>query len=143
MLRDQVRKYNVEDNRNCAETILLIANEAYGLGLTNEDVKLVSAFGGGMGCGSTCGALAGCMAALGKVAVTDRAHTTAGFRDDCGSMVKAFEEKLGSTNCMELMEKYRTPEKGCFETIALGADVLEEQMKKHVQVCSKSDKSLD
>ena len=66
MLRDNVKKYYLEQDYNCAETILRCIDEEYGIGLTEDDFKLVSAFGGGMGCGSSCGALCGAMAALGR-----------------------------------------------------------------------------
>ena len=55
MLRDNVKKYYLEQDYNCAETILRCIDEEYGIGLTEDDFKLVSAFGGGMGCGSSCG----------------------------------------------------------------------------------------
>lgn len=130
MLRDKVMKYNREMDRNCAESILLAANEQYELGLNNEDIKLVSAFGGGMGCGSTCGALAGAMAALGKIMVEDCAHATVGFKDHCASLVKEFEETLGDIDCRNLIGKYRTVDTGCLTTIELAADVLEAHISK-------------
>ena len=55
MLRDYVKKYYLEQRRNCAESLLRAANEAYGLNLTEADFALLSGFGGGMGCGSVCG----------------------------------------------------------------------------------------
>ncbi|MBQ6540155.1 MAG: hypothetical protein IJL71_03935, partial [Oscillospiraceae bacterium] len=36
-------------DHNCAESALLAISEEYGLGLGPEEMKLVSAFGGGMG----------------------------------------------------------------------------------------------
>ena len=47
----------LDGNYNCAEVVLLWADERYGLGIPAEDVRLVSGFGGGMGCGENCGAL--------------------------------------------------------------------------------------
>ena len=35
MLRDYVKKYYLEQRRNCAESLLRAANEAYGLNLTD------------------------------------------------------------------------------------------------------------
>ena len=46
MLRDNVKKYYLEQDYNCAETILRCIDEEYGIGLTEDDFKLVSAFGG-------------------------------------------------------------------------------------------------
>lgn len=60
MLRDNVKKYYLEQDYNCAETILRCIDEEYGIGLTEDDFKLVSAFGGGMGCGSSCGRIMRC-----------------------------------------------------------------------------------
>ena len=40
-------------------------NDVYQLGLSQEDTKLVAGFGGGMGVGGTCGALAGSLAVIG------------------------------------------------------------------------------
>ena len=48
MLRDYVKKYYLEQRRNCAESLLRAANEAYGLNLTEADFALLSGFGGGM-----------------------------------------------------------------------------------------------
>ena len=98
MLRDNVKKYYLEQDYNCAETILRCIDEEYGIGLTEDDFKLVSAFGGGMGCGSSCGALCGAMAALGRLTVKTRAHATEGFKDTCADLVEAFRNKLGNTD---------------------------------------------
>ena len=81
MMRDMVENYYLEKDYNCAETTLHIINDTYHLGLSDEDFKLVGAYGGGFGCGITCGALAGAMAALGKLTICQRAPATDGFRD--------------------------------------------------------------
>lgn len=125
MLRDIAVKY-YDDNCNCAEALLLAANDQYNLGLTERDIHLVGAFGGGMGCGRTCGALCGMIAALGAMRITTRAHASEGLRELSASLVKAFEDKLGSTECAELMAKYKSPERRCGLTVELAADVFEE-----------------
>ena len=64
MLKDTVMKYYLEQDYNCAESIIRGANEYYGLGL---DEKALLAFGGfGAGCyaGRLCGACAGGIAAV-------------------------------------------------------------------------------
>ena len=107
MLRDKVKKYYMEQDYNCAETILRCINEEYQLGLMEDDFKLVSAFGAGMGCGSSCGALCGAMAALGRMIVKTRAHATDGFKDICGDYVASFRDKLGNIDCSELVKVYK------------------------------------
>ena len=76
MLKDKAYEYFITKDHNCAETALLAISEEYGLNIGPEEMKLVSAFGGGMGCGMLCGVLAGSMAALGRLAVNGRAHAT-------------------------------------------------------------------
>ncbi len=59
MIRDFVETYYLEGDYNCAETLLLAANDAYALGLPEGAHRLVSAFGAGMGCERACGAVCG------------------------------------------------------------------------------------
>lgn len=128
-LRDLAAKYYMEKNTNCAEAILLAANEKYKLHVGDEEMKLVSGFGGGMGCGSTCGALAGSIAVIGKVLVSENAHSTPGFSRMCRQLVVDFEKKLGGIDCKDIVEKYRNNAQGCLLTVELAADVLEEFIK--------------
>ena len=132
MLRDKVKKYYMEQDYNCAETILRCINEEYQLGLTEDDFKMVSAFGAGMGCGSSCGALCGAMAALGRLLVKTRAHATEGFKDVCGDYVAAFRDKLGNIDCSELVKVYKKEDVRCLETVCLAADVFEEFYNTHI-----------
>ena len=67
MLKEKAKFYYGTEGKNCAEGILLAANDAYALNLTDTDIQLFSGFGGGMGCGSTCGSLTGAIAVLGKL----------------------------------------------------------------------------
>ena len=132
MMRDMVENYYLEKDYNCAETTLHIINDTYHLGLSEEDFKLVGAYGGGFGCGITCGALAGAMAALGKLTICQRAHATDGFRDLCGAYVEAFKEKLHNTNCDAIKEEFfLDEERRCLRTVQLAADLFEEFAAQH------------
>lgn len=129
MLADIAERYYLEGDYNCAESVLLAANEAYGLGLDPQVCyRLVSAFGGGMGCGVVCGALAGSMAALGQEAVTGRAHTTEGFKALCAGCVRDFTDTLGGRDCAQLKPKYFSRDTHCLTTVRMACDVLERQM---------------
>ena len=130
MLKDKAYGYFITKDHNCAESALLAISEEYGLGIGPEEMKLVSAYGGGMGCGKLCGVLAGSMAALGKMAVNERAHATEGFGPLCAGLVEAFEAKLGSLKCAELKPKYRTEELRCLKTVELGLEVFEAYAKE-------------
>ena len=124
-----IRELFLDGNYNCAETLLLLANERYGLNVSPEDVRLISGFGGGMGCGENCGALVGAMAALSKALVRDRAHATPGFREACTGLVDRFRADLDSIECTELKERYRRPDVRCLYVVERAAAVLDEYMR--------------
>ncbi len=125
-----VRELFLEKDCNCAETILLWANERYGLDISPEDVRLVSGYGGGLGCGENCGALLGALAALSKRMVHDRAHATPGFREACAGLVDRFRAELGSIQCAELKERYRRSDVRCLHVVERAAAVLDQCMQE-------------
>ena len=114
---------------NCAETVLKVLGEKYNLDLTKEEMKLISAFGGGV-CGDMCGALCGALAALGKYHVFDCAHKTNNFDDSCREFVTFFQEEMGFLTCTELYDKYATEEEGCLETVLRTLEVYERYRMK-------------
>ncbi len=123
------RKYFLERDCNCAESVFLGAGEALGLGVTMADAKAVSAFGGGMGCGSTCGALAGAMAVLGKVLVRENAHGTEGFKDQCAALKADFEARLGSIECQVLKPRYFNESERCMAVVEQACAALEARLE--------------
>ena len=64
MLKEKAGQYYFVQDKSCAEAILLAANEAYHLGMTEEATKLFAGFRTGMGMGGTCGALSGAIGVL-------------------------------------------------------------------------------
>ena len=125
-----IRDIFLNGNYNCAEAVLLWADEQYGLGVAPEDVKLVSGFGGGLGCGENCGALLGAMAALSKALVRDRGHATPGFKEVCAGLTDRFRADLGSIRCTELKEKYRRPDVRCLYVVERAAAILDKYMQE-------------
>ena len=124
-----IQELFLEKDYTCAETVLLWANERYGLRVAPEDVALVSGFGGGLGCGETCGALLGAMAALSKALVRERAHATPAFREACAELVDRFRAELGSIRCGELKQMYRRPDVRCLCVVERAAAILDEYMQ--------------
>ena len=88
MLREHATHYYMEDNCNCAEAVLLAANQEYGR----------------------------------------RAHDDPGFRQDCGRLVKEFEEALGHSQCAELKKLHATQAQRCLKTVQVACDVLESHL---------------
>lgn len=122
-LEELSRNYYDVQRKNCAEAIFLAANDYYGLELPENSARLLSGFGGGMGCGRLCGCLAASIGVLGQLY---------GAREDfrllCEQFVSAFEEKLscGSTECSVLTAKYKNEQTRCLSTVLLAAQVLEQ-----------------
>ena len=125
MLRDRVKAYYLDQDFNCAEALLLAANDQYQLGLRSDAVRLVGGFGGGMGCGHACGALCAGISAIGERHITGQAHKTAALKDICTRFVQEFNTALGSENCEELKSRYKRDDVRCLDTVERAADVLE------------------
>ena len=137
-LKQCAHDYFLHKDCNCAEAVVMAANDTWGLGITPADVHLLSGFGGGMGCKRTCGALAGGVAIIGRLAVTDCAHNTPGFGPLCGEFVQQFIDKLGSDQCADLTPRYRTEAERCVAVVEHAAQLLEEHVHKHGLMKGKS-----
>lgn len=122
-MKEKAIYYYITQDMGCAEAILLAANDVYSLGLTEAEAALFAGFRTGMGCGSTCGCLAG------AVGVISRKYSR---RDDlkelCAKFVKTFEQKLacGSIDCDAIAARYKTDTDRCLAAVQLSAEVLEE-----------------
>lgn len=127
-LREYAQKYYNEDY-NCAESILLAANQKYQLEIPTEEIPLIAGFGGGMCVEGPCGALTGGVAALGKMLVKTRAHDSEGLKTHIQTYIAQFQSTLGSYDCAPLKDKYKTADEGCIQTVLLAADVLEDFIK--------------
>lgn len=126
MLVEKAKNYYANHNYNCGEAILLAANDVYQLGLSQEDTKLVAGFGGGMGVGGTCGALAGSLAVIGKKYIEKKSKETAGFRERCGDLSVKFKNAFDSTECSVIKGEYHTEEARCLNAIEKAAKVLQD-----------------
>lgn len=129
MLRDKVKKYFLDEDKNCAESMLLAANEEYSIGLTDSEIEIMCGFGGGMGYGLTCGAISGSVAALSKLICCkvdkETSHNvTAGF---IGEVEKRFE----GTNCSYLTPIHKKEDIRCYELLLQIADILEDTVAKN------------
>ena len=126
-LAERAKYYYIDLNKNCAIATLMAASDVYGLGLTLEDAKLIAGFGGGMGCGSTCGCLAGAVSALGKL-YADKEQ----IKDVAAAYAAVFKDALGadSWDCAVLQPKYKVEEVRCLACVELSANTLEAFIQK-------------
>ena len=135
MLKDDVMRYYLEQDMNCSESLSRGANDHYALGLSEEALRAIGAFGGGCCAGRFCGACAGAAAALAARFNHSRMHAEPAAKEHIGEYVQSFIETLGSDICAELKEKYfdETLDRArCRRTVETAADLLEEKMNKYL-----------
>ncbi|MDR0469575.1 MAG: C-GCAxxG-C-C family protein [Peptococcaceae bacterium] len=115
---------------NCAEKILYGANEAYGLGLDEDVMKLAGGFGGGLGVESACGALCGGVMVLSRLLIKTTAHQTQNLKRCEEEFLNGYKEEMGSILCEELKFSYRTKENGCQRVIEKAAEYLDQVVSR-------------
>lgn len=129
-LSERAKYYYIDENMNCAVSILLAGSDIYNLGITKDDARLLVGFGGGLGCGNLCGALAGAIAVLGKALLPEGTMRSPEFTDWCAEFTAAFNEKWGNTMCATLKPEYAVPELRCAKLVLGTADMLQEFIDK-------------
>lgn len=127
---EKVREMMTRQDYNCAEIVVLLGNERYGLGLAEDSFRLLSGFGGGMYVRKTCGAISGAIAVLSKLVVADRSHRTEGLNALVSGLIAAMDEAFGATDCKDIMPEYRTEELSCSRTVELTLEVLDRYLKE-------------
>lgn len=130
-LRCYVNSYFLEQNRNCAETILCAAGRRWQLELDPSVLHALGSFGGGLGCGSLCGALAGSAAVLGMLSTKTVAHENPLLRPACSQLVREFRERFGSELCRELLPVHKEEGVRCLHLVEKAADLLEELVESY------------
>lgn len=110
---------------NCCQAVLIpFAAEC---GLTEEQAaRLGSHFGGGMRCGSTCGALTGALMVLGLMGKDEI--------DTAKAALNQFREANGALDCATLLkdraERGIPRKEGCDGMVAQGVAIVEELLGK-------------
>lgn len=118
--------YAREKNLNCAETMLYAANDAYGLGLDHNALKVAAGFGGGMAIEDACGAVTGAIMVLGILFVEKQAHESTRIKELTQELIEKYREAMGTINCAHLKSRYRNDEKRCSDIIFEAGKILDE-----------------
>lgn len=131
MLKDNCEKYYVEQNYNCAESLLRGANDYYNLELHDKDMILVGAYGGGIQCGSVCGAVLSAVSVLSLKYVEAKAHESENIKPVVMKLIRKFNQKYASTLCKDIKPQSFTPERRCLDTVITACDILEETIREY------------
>lgn len=126
MLRDHLAKYYFDGNYNCAESLLHAANDYYALGLEECSMKLVAAYGGGIQCGDTCGAVLSAAAVLALKYVQAKAHESEEIRPVVNAMMESVRARFGSVLCRDMKPQVFHQQRRCLATVESVCDILEE-----------------
>lgn len=125
MLKEVAIAY-YQNGYNCSESIIRAGNDVYQLGLNDRDMLMTAGFGAGLQIGDLCGALCGAVCVISARYVETKAHECEDLRPLTQKMVLAFQKKFGSRQCAQIKATYFDPALRCQNTVALGAQVLEE-----------------
>ena len=131
MLKDVYQKYYFEQNYNCADTLLRAANDYYDLKLHDRDMIMVGAYGAGIQCGNTCGAVLAAASVLSMKYVEAKAHESEDIRPVVMKLMRKFNAKYGSTLCKDIKPQSFKPEYRCKMTVETACDILEETIKEY------------
>ena len=126
MLKDYLGKYYFDGNYNCAESVLRAGNDYYKLGLHDRDMILVGAYGAGMQCGNTCGAVLSACAILSMKYIEAKAHESADIGPTVNDLLQRFTERYHSILCSEVKPQSFVPGRRCLAAVETACDVLEE-----------------
>ncbi len=132
MLSEYYRDNNISElDLNCAEAVLHVANSVYGMGLSPENMKLSSAFGGGMAIEDKCGAVTASLMVLGYLFVDKKAHESGFIKEITREFFNTFESCMGSLDCKPLKKTHRTESEGCRPVISSALQVLDQVVSKY------------
>lgn len=131
MLKDLLGKYYFDQNYNCAETILRAGNEYYDLGLHDRDMILVGAYGAGIQCGNTCGAVLAGASILSMKYIEAKCHESPDIHAVTVNLIRKFNARYGSTLCKDIKPQSFKPEYRCLKTIETACDMIEEVINEY------------
>jgi C_GCAxxG_C_C family probable redox protein len=112
-------------HKNCAEIMLMAADEQYNLGLDKRFFKAVCPFGGGFQTENTCGALLGALAAIGLMYTEERPTTNDKMKEKTKQFVAEFEKEFGALDCANIKAHHRSETEGCAPVKIRTAEVFE------------------
>lgn len=135
MLVDRVIKYyDKEYDLNCAECMLVAANEEYDLNISKQTLMAMASFGGGMTIGSICGAITGAIATLGIMFTTERGHQSPQVKVMTSKFMNEYYKRMGTLECLPLKERYYEKDlPRCTKMMITAAEVLDEIVKEYSQ----------
>ena len=131
MLKDLYEKYYLNENYNCAETLIRAANEYYDLGLHDRDMIAFGVYGGGIQTGNTCGAILSAASVLSMKYIEKKAHDSKDIRPVTTMLIREFNNKYGSVLCKDIKPQSFQPDIRCKNTVETACEILEQVITEY------------
>lgn len=131
MLKDCMYKFYLEQNYNCAESVIRAANEYYGLGLDEKAMIMTGVYGAGIQTGNTCGAILSGAAVLSLKYVPAKAHESEDIKPVTTKFIREFNQIYGGIRCTEIKPKSFKTEYRCLKTVECVCDTLEKVIAEY------------
>ena len=131
MLKDCVHKYYLEQNYNCAESLLRGANDHFGLALGDREMILAGVFGAGIQTGNTCGAFLAAAMVVSMKYVAAKAHESADIKPAAALLTEKFSARMGSLLCSEVKPRFFVPGVRCLAVVDAACEALEETLAEY------------
>ena len=131
MLKDLYEKYYLNENYNCAETLIRAANEYYDLGLHDRDMIAFGVYGGGIQTGNTCGAILSAASVLSMKYIEKKAHDSKDIRPVTTMLIREFNKKYGSVLCKDIKPQSFQPDIRCKNTVETACEILEQVITEY------------
>ncbi len=131
--------FGEEEDYNCAEKILYGANVAYDMGLDKESLKLAAGFGSGMGVEDVCGVVCASCMVLSYFFVNNVAHEGTRIKELTSEYISRYHYVMGSINCRELQEQYRSDYIRCYWVIYKAAEILDDIVFRELAIGQKNN----
>lgn len=119
-------------HKNCGETLIETLNIKYELGIDKKAYRMLAPYGFGLCSGRTCGAFAGCVAAIGVMFAYDKPCDNKKMKEVTEKWVSTYVDTFGSIDCSYLRKRYRDPKKGCLAFMEQTAQLFEKFIEEYI-----------
>lgn len=127
----RIASESMKNGNNCCQSILLAAQKVWGIPVGDDILAATSLFGGGMGSGCTCGALAGMIMAAG---ILEKGNSCPLGLKLAQQLHDRFKAEFGATCCRVIRKKqgpfHKIGNKACIELTAQTARILVEELEE-------------
>lgn len=131
-LKDAIAKYRTGDyDYSCSESTIRGCNEYYDLNMSEDAMKQMAGFSGGMYIGGLCGINAASVAVISHMFTKTVAHQTPVLPQILKEYYELFKGEYKSIQCSYLKPVHQAKHGGCTHLIVESADILEQLIAKY------------